>query len=101
MDSTVSAFLNHLKLERRASAHTVRSYQHDLELYCGYLQETQGEDASVAAANPARLRRYSAWLSGEGYAASTVSRRLASLRSFFRFLRRTGVVSADPTIGLT
>jgi integrase/recombinase XerC len=100
MDSTVSAFLNHLKLERRASAHTVRSYEQDLELYCRYLRESQGEDAGVAAANAARLRRYSAWLSGEGYAASTVSRRLASLRSFFRYLRRTGVVSADPTVGL-
>ena len=47
-----------------------------------------------------RLRRYSAWLAGQGYAASTVARRLACLRSFFRFLRRTGVLASDPSAGL-
>jgi integrase/recombinase XerC len=99
MDS-VGAFLSHLRVERRASEHTLRSYAHDLDLYQNYLTESQGEGADVTAVNPARLRRYSAWLSGEGYSASTVARRLASLRSFFRYLRRTGVVLADPTTGL-
>ena len=47
-----------------------------------------------------RLRRYSAWLAGRGYAPSTIARRLASLRSFFRFLRREGLVAADPAAGL-
>ncbi len=100
MDSPVSAFLNHLKTERRASEHTMRSYQHDLGLYCNYLGTTQGEGADPTAADPIRLRRYSAWLTGQGYAASTVARRLASLRSFFRYLRRLGSVSADPSAGL-
>jgi integrase/recombinase XerC len=100
MESTIGAFLSHLRVERRASEHTIRSYEHDLELYCRYLKESQGQDVSITAVNVARLRRYSAWLSGEGYAASTVSRRLASLRSFFRFLRRTGLVATDPSAGL-
>jgi integrase/recombinase XerC len=100
MESSVAAFLSHLQVERRASEHTVRSYEHDLEVYCLYLKESQGEDASASAANPARLRRYSAWLSGEGYAASTVARRLACLRSFFRYLRRTGLVATDPSSGI-
>jgi integrase/recombinase XerC len=39
-------------------------------------------------------------LTGQGYSASTVARRLASLRSFFRFLRRLGIVSSDPSAGL-
>jgi integrase/recombinase XerC len=99
MDS-VGGFLSHLKVERRASEHTIRSYEHDLALYRRYLTESQGEDSDVTAVSPARLRRYSAWLSGEGYAASTVARRLASLRSFFRYLRRTGAVLTDPTAGL-
>ena len=47
-----------------------------------------------------RLRRYSAWLTGQGFAASTVARRLASLRSFFRYLRRQGLVGSDPSVGL-
>jgi integrase/recombinase XerC len=100
MDGSVCAFLNHLRTERRASDHTIRSYEHDLGLYCAYLNETQGQGADPAAGDPTRLRRYSAWLTGQGYAASTVARRLACLRSFFRYLRRVGSVRSDPSAGL-
>ncbi len=100
MHGSVDAFLNYLRIERRASVHTVRSYDDDLGLYCRYLNEAQGEGADPTAVDPIRLRRYSAWLTGQGYAASTVARRLASLRSFFRYLRRQGVVGSDPSSGL-
>ena len=100
MHRSVHAFIDHLRTERQASSHTVRSYEDDLELYSGYLAEIHGEDADPSAVDPLRLRRYSAWLAGRGYAPSTVARRLASLRSFFRFLRREGLVSADPAAGL-
>jgi integrase/recombinase XerC len=100
MHRSVDAFLAHLRTERQASSHTLRSYREDLELYSSYLAEVQGEDADPSAVDPTRLRRYSAWLAGRGYAPTTVARRLASLRSFFRFLRREGWVAADPAVGL-
>jgi len=100
MDVSASGFLNYLKIERRASEHTIRSYEHDLGLYCRYVSETQGEGTDPVSADPTRLRRYSAWLTGQGYAASTVARRLACLRSFFRYLRRRGSLAADPSAGL-
>jgi integrase/recombinase XerC len=100
MDDSVLAYLHHLRVERRGSAHTVRSYERDLGIYSRYLRENFGEAADPAGAGPVRLRRYSAWLSGQGYSASTVARRLACLRSYFRFLRRTGVVASDPSAGL-
>lgn len=100
MDRNVAAFLTHLKLERRASEHTLRSYALDLDLYCRYIKESQGEQSNITAVDPARLRRYSAFLSGQGYRASTVARCLASLRSFFRYLRRQGEVLSDPSVGL-
>jgi integrase/recombinase XerC len=100
MDDSVRAFLDYLKVERRASAHTIRSYEFDLGLYCGYLAEAQGEGADPSAVTPVRLRRYSAWLTGQAFAASTVARRLASLRSYFRFLRRNGRLASDPTASL-
>lgn len=100
MDDSVRAFLDYLKIERRASAHTIRSYEFDLGLYCQYLVEAQGEGADPTAVTPVRLRRYSAWLTGKPFAASTVARRLASLRSFFRYLRRKGVLAADPSASL-
>ncbi len=100
MDGSVRAYLHHLKAERRRSAHTVRSYQHDLDMYCGYVREVFGEEADSACSDPVRLRRYSAWLAGKGYAATTVARRLASLRSYFRYLRRNGLVLSDPAASL-
>jgi integrase/recombinase XerC len=100
MHPTVVAFLAHLRTERNASLHTIRSYEADLALFCRYLEEAQGAGHDPTEADPRRLRRYSAWLSGEGYASSTVARRLASLRSFFRYQRRQGVIDADPSGGL-
>jgi integrase/recombinase XerC len=100
MDDSVRGFLDHLRIERRASAHTIRSYELDLGLYCRYVEEAQGEGADPADVTPVRLRRYSAWLTGQAFAASTVARRLASLRSFFRYLRRTGRLASDPSASL-
>lgn len=100
MHRTVAAFIEHLRSERQASAHTIRSYEDDLGLYATYLEESVGEGTDPSSVDPVRVRRYSAWLAGRGYAPSTIARRLASLRSFFRFLRREGLVAADPTAGL-
>jgi len=100
---TVAAFLEHLKTERNASAHTVRAYEDDLTQFCRFLDESQRlgpDEADPTRADAKRLRRFSAWLNGKGYAASTVARRLASLRSFYRFQRRQGAMTADPAGGL-
>jgi integrase/recombinase XerC len=100
MHPIVTAFLEHLRIERNASVHTLRSYEDDLNQFCQFLEETQGQGADPASADTRQLRRYSAWLSGRGYAPSTVARRLASLRSFYRYQRRQGSISADPSGGL-
>ena len=96
MHPAIAAFLDHLRTERRASPHTLRSYGDDLALFREYLNEAVGEDADPTEADARRLRAYSAWLSGRGYAPSTIARRLACLRSFFRYQRRQGVVAGDP-----
>src|SRR4051794_30352701 len=100
MHPTIIAFLGHLRTERNASEHTLRSYENDLELFSEFLTGAGGGDVDPTLIDARRLRRYSAWLSGRGYAASTVARRLASLRSFYRYQRRQGVVASDPSGGL-
>ena len=97
----VTTFLDYLRSERNASAHTLRSYGEDLTLFCAYLAEAEKSDeVDPTAADARRLRAYSAWLSGRGYAPGTIARRLASLRSFFRHQRRVGRVQGDPAAGL-
>jgi integrase/recombinase XerC len=100
MQPAVAAFLEHLRVERNASAHTLRSYGDDLAQFCQFLAERQVENPDPTAVDARRLRSYTAWLSGQEYAPSTIARRLASLRSFYRFQRRQGVVTTDPAGGL-
>jgi len=100
MHVAITTYLSHLRDEKGASAHTLRSYGDDLSLFWRYLEQCLGERADPLSVDSRRLRAYSAWLSGQGYAASTVARRLASLRSFYRFHRRRGAVAADPAGGL-
>jgi integrase/recombinase XerC len=100
MHPSIAAYLDHLRIERNASPHTIRSYEEDLSLFCRHLDAIDGELADPTRVDSKRLRRYSAWLGSQGYAASTVARRLASLRSYYRHLRRLGSVLANPAEGL-
>jgi integrase/recombinase XerC len=100
MHPTVVSFLEYLKTERNASPHTVRSYEDDLVQFCQFLDESELAGTDAGSADARQLRRYSAWLHGKGYAASTIARRLASLRSFYRYQRRQGTVMTDPAGGL-
>lgn len=103
MHPAMNAFLEHLRTERNASPHTVRCYQDDLVRFTGYLDSLKpSKGAAGGGFDPTRvdakrLRAYAAWMSGQGLAPGTVARRLASLRSFFKHLRREGAVVEDPT----
>jgi integrase/recombinase XerC len=100
MHATTRSFLDSLKTERNASPHTLRAYEDDLLQFEHYLISIKGETADPSKADAKRLRAYSAWLSSQEYAPTTIARRLASLRSFFKYHRRQGVVKADPAGGL-
>jgi len=100
MHPSINEFLNHLKNERNASSHTIRSYEEDLSRFSEFLAEEDGEAADPCQADSRKLRRYSAWLHAKGFAASTIARKLASLRTYYRYQRRQGVITADPAGGL-
>ncbi len=100
MHASIQSFRGHLATERQASPHPLRGYEEDLNLFAHYLSEAAGADVDPTSVDARRLRSYAAWLGTKGYAASTVARRLASLRSFFRYQRRQGVVAVDPAGGL-
>ena len=93
-DSPVSAFLQYLAGERGASAHTLRGYAADLAEFRRFLRATRvggWEDVDARA-----LRGYLAWLHGRGLAKSSIARKLAAVRSCFRFLTRRGALPANP-----
>jgi site-specific recombinase XerD len=82
---------------RDASPHTLRAYATALAAYLGWLDE---HGLGWESPGRAGLRSYLAELT-EGHARTTVAQRLAAIRSFYRWARRTGQVAADPWAALT
>jgi integrase/recombinase XerC len=94
-------YLRHLALEKNASAHTVKSYREDLTQALAFAREQLVTDAVTPERITGRLlRAYLAWLHAQGYARTTIARRLASVRSWLRYLCRQGVLERDPSAGL-
>jgi integrase/recombinase XerC len=85
----------HLSAERNVSPHTQRAYLSDIRQFAGAV----GEGSNPTAVTPADVR---AFLAGMHMARhpSTLGRKLASLRCFFRYLLREGVCALDPTAGI-
>src|SRR4029450_886195 len=90
----VPAFLHSLSAERGASAHTLRSYAADLAELQAFLRTAKV--SSVLAADVRTLRAYLAWLHGRGLAKSSIARKLATVRSCYRFLARRGPLGHKP-----
>ncbi len=98
MQIAIREFLTYLGAERDASEHTLRNYRSDLEQFIAYLT---GRSRNAAVPRPGAvdhftIRGFLAFLHGEGLAKSSVARKLAVLRSFFRFLCRRGTLAANP-----
>ena len=93
----VENFLNFLQNDKKLSDNTLQSYNRDIKLYCNYLEENNLDPVKTSEED---LTEYLEALKENGKAVSTVSRNLASLRSFYQYLYRTKVVSEDPTVNL-
>ena len=96
MQAAVQQFLNSLKVERNASPLTIKSYLDDLSHLQEFLQERTGSLPQPSAIDVGILRQYVAWLHECGYARTTTARRLACLRSFFRYCCREGICETNP-----
>ncbi|HUT89393.1 MAG TPA: tyrosine recombinase XerC [Thermoguttaceae bacterium] len=96
MRTAIARFLQYLRVERNASDLTVKSYREDLTALVGYLAESRGTCPRPGHVSVLDLRGYVAALHEAGYARSTIARRLASMRSFFRFGQREGWTEQNP-----
>jgi integrase/recombinase XerC len=91
----ISPFVDHLKFEKRYSAHTIRSYQDDLVSFFGYLKEAFGELA-LKDIGPAMVRSWLASLKDGGMSSRSLNRKISSLRSYYKYLLRVGEVEQSP-----
>src|SRR5262245_17270253 len=96
--SEIDRFRQYLEVARRLSSHTLKAYQEDLLQFTGFLERE--EVGSWTAVSHRHLRRFLAELQQQGYARRSTARKLAAVRSFFRFLCREGELPANPAKGI-
>lgn len=90
----IQSFLKYIQFEKRSSNHTVISYKCDLEQFHNYM--TDQEETDWLNLSSKQIRQWMANLLREGLTAKTVNRKIATLKSFYRFLMREGVVEVSP-----
>ena len=98
MDDAIRAFITCLTVERGASPATLRNYTSDLRQLCSFLLSARLADPPIdpAALSPDVIRAYLQWLDRKGEKRTSLARKLACIRSFYRYLVRTGLVSRSP-----
>ena len=97
IDSAIDAFMRYVG-SRSSSGHTLVNYAADLKQFADYLEGQSVSD--VGLVEPAMLRAYLRALSGWGFARTSISRKLSSLRGFFAFLKERGLLDRDPARSL-
>jgi integrase/recombinase XerC len=96
MQVAIDAFLRHLARERNASPHTVRAYATDLHQMDEHVREELGREGQPKDVDHLMVRSFLARLHQAGVKKVSASRKLASLRTFFRYLCREGVLERNP-----
>lgn len=90
-------FLKYLKYEKRLSPHTLLAYQTDLNQFCDFLFRTF-EEKDSSTATYTMVRSWVVSLVETGIEPQSVNRKIATLRSYFKFLLRQNVIQTDPMI---
>ena len=94
-EPTVANFLEELRHQRRASAHTISAYERDLTRLVAFADGT-----ALSALTAVQLRRYVMRLHGAGLAARSLARVLSAWRAYYRWLARRGMIAQNPCDGL-
>lgn len=93
------SFINYLEFEKRASRHTVLAYRKDLEQFSEFCL-LSFEKGDISTADHSEIRAWIIDLVDQGLSSTSVNRKIATLRSFYKFLMRSGEITKDPTYKL-
>ena len=94
MEKQIKLFLEFLQNDKKLSDNTLQSYKRDINQFEKYVEENQINYIKV---DEKIVKEYLEFLQNIGKKSSTVSRNLASIRSFYQYLVRTKIVLQDPT----
>ena len=97
MEKRIKLFLEFLQKDKKLSNNTLQSYKRDITQYESYINE---ENLQYLKVTNEDIKKYLENLKNIGKKTSTISRNLASIRSFYQYLVRTKKVKEDPTEGI-
>jgi integrase/recombinase XerC len=100
LEAIITPFIDYLKFEKRSSVHTIRSYQDDLVQFFDFIALQYGE-VSVPAINPSFIRSWLASLKDGGISSRSINRKISTLKSFWKYQIRSGVVEQSPMAAIT
>ena len=98
----VTGYKSYLKEEKRFSLHTITAYEGDIRFFYDYYASVYSEK-DITVLTRAQLRSFVVYMMDRSFSAATISRKISSLKSFYKFMQREGVVSTDknPFLGLS
>jgi integrase/recombinase XerC len=96
----VNFFLEHLQVERRVSKHTLISYSTDLQQFCTFIEQGLQPSKKIIELNSKDIRLWIVDLSNHSIENRSINRKLAALRTFFKYLQRTGKISENPMVSI-
>jgi integrase/recombinase XerC len=90
-------FIDYIRYEKRYSKHTVQAYQNDIQQFSEFLDEQYGI-SDVAKADQYHIRSWMVQLMDKGVSTRSVLRKLSTLKSFFKYLLRNGMIEKNPSL---
>ena len=97
MEDLMQKFLNFLQNDKKLTKNTLESYKRDIKYFINYLNDNE---LSVLDCHKENIDVYVKKLEKEKKSASTISRHIASLRSFYQYLYTQNLIKSDPTKGV-
>src|SRR5215467_1954380 len=91
----IQLFIDYLKFQKRYSPHTVRSYRDDLLQFFDYVRETF-DSIAINGISHNHVRSWLASLKENDISSKTINRKISALKSFFKYLMRTGALEQTP-----
>lgn len=92
---TIQSFFEYLKYEKRYSPHTILSYQNDLTDFIDFV-EVQFGATEIDAISHNHIRSWLASVKDKGLTAKSINRKISALKSLFKYLMKTGVLTVTP-----
>jgi integrase/recombinase XerD len=94
----IDRYVNYLENVKKSSANTIASYKRDLLKLENYFNNMGY--SNINSINETNMNSYVLYIEKQGMSMATVSRNVASIKSFFGYLQREGLIASDPSINI-